>query len=338
MNRDEANTVAIGVTLGRTNPRFQSGACWATHFANYEWKDDRMPFAPSNGIDIYYETFGSSDHPPVLLVMGLTAQCIAWDEMFCSLLMSKGRYVIRFDNRDCGLSTKLDGVKVDSPAVMMARFGGPMPEVPYKLDAFSDDAFGLLDHLGIDAAHIVGASMGGMIVQTMAIAQPERVLSMTSIMSTTGERDFFETGPEALTTMLTPPPTDREAYIDRAPATSRALSPHRYKDDDAARRYAGLHFDRMFYPEGGERQFAAVEASGDRADGLRSLSVPTLVIHGRADQLILLKGGERTAELVPGASLLIFNDMGHDLPPHLWPQMTDAIASHTATAAAHRVA
>jgi pimeloyl-ACP methyl ester carboxylesterase len=296
-----------------------------------------MPIAPSNGIGIYYETFGDPADVPLLLVMGLTAQCIAWDENFCKMLAGKGHYVIRFDNRDCGYSTKFDGVVVDAQAALMARFGGPMPEVPYKLDAFSDDAFGLLDHLGLDAAHIVGASMGGMIVQTMAIAHPERVLSMTSIMSTTGEPEYFESAPEAIARMLAPPPADRDEYIVSSATTSLVFSPHRYKDDEAARRYAALHYDRMFYPEGGQRQFAAVEASGHRAEGLRALQVPTLVIHGRADQLILMKGGERTAELVPGATLMVFNDMGHDLPWQLWPQMTDAITTHVAQAAKQRV-
>jgi pimeloyl-ACP methyl ester carboxylesterase len=295
-----------------------------------------MPIAPSNGIEIYYETFGDPADVPLLLVMGLTAQCIAWDENFCKMLAGKGHYVIRFDNRDCGYSTKFDGVPVDAQAALMSRFGGPMPEVPYKLDAFSDDAFGLLDHLGLTATHIVGASMGGMIVQTMAIAHPERVLSMTSIMSTTGEPDYFESAPEAIARMLTPPPADRDEYIASAATTSLVFSPHRYKDDESARRYAGQHYDRMFYPEGGQRQFAAVESSGHRADGLRALRVPTLVIHGRADQLILMKGGERTAELVPGATLVVFNDMGHDLPWQLWPQMTDLITTHIAQAAKQR--
>jgi pimeloyl-ACP methyl ester carboxylesterase len=291
-----------------------------------------MSLAPANGIEIYYETFGSPDDVPLLLVMGLTAQCIAWDENFCKLLAAEGHYVIRFDNRDCGLSTKFDGVEVDVQAAMMVRFGGPVPNVPYKLSAFSDDAFGLLDHLGIRQAHIVGASMGGMIVQTMAIEHPERVLSMTSIMSTTGEGAFFESSPEAIARMLTPPPTTRDEYIESATLTAHTFSPHRLKDDAAARRYAGMHFDRMFYPEGGTRQFAAVEASGDRADGLRALTVPTLVLHGRVDQLILLKGGERTAELVPGATLIVFNDMGHDLPWQLWPQMVSAISTHVSQA------
>ncbi len=291
-----------------------------------------MPIASSNGIEIYYETFGSPEEPPLLLVMGLTAQCIAWDENFCKMLASDGHYVIRFDNRDCGLSTKLDGVAVDMPAVMTAAFGGTMPEVPYKLSDMSDDAFGLLDHLGVDRAHIVGASMGGMIVQTMAIEHPERVLSMTSIMSSTGEPGYHESAPAAIAILLTPPPSDRDAYVAGAPTTARTFSPHRFKDDDAARRYAGLHFDRMFYPEGGARQFAAVAASGHRGDGLRTLDVPTLVLHGRVDQLILLKGGERTAELVPGASLMVFNDMGHDLPWQLWPQIVGAISTHVTQA------
>jgi pimeloyl-ACP methyl ester carboxylesterase len=297
-----------------------------------------MPYASSNGLELYYDTFGSQHDPALLLVMGLTAQCIAWDEAFCTMLADEGFFVIRFDNRDCGLSTKLDGVHVDINAVIGARFGlNVMPPVPYKLSAFSDDAFGLLDELGVERAHIVGASMGGMIVQTMAIEHPERVLSLTSIMSTTGEPDFFESSPEAMAILVSPPPADRESYIERAPMASRTMSPHRFSNDDAARRHAAASYDRMFYPEGGARQMAAVEASGHRADGLRMLAMPTLVVHGRVDQLILMKGGERTAELVPGATLMIFNDMGHDLPPHLWHQMTTAIATlaRSADAATH---
>ena len=292
-----------------------------------------MPIAASNGLEIYYETFGSPDDAPLLLVMGLTAQCIAWDENFCKMLAAKGHYVIRYDNRDCGLSTKLEGVAVDMPAVMAAIFSGATPDVPYKLSDMSDDAIGLLDALDIAAAHVVGASMGGMIAQTMAIEHPERVRSLTSIMSSTNEPGYHESAPEAMAILLSPPPADRDAYIAGAPHTSRTFSPHRYKDDDAARRYAALHYDRMFYPAGGARQFAGVAASGDRADGLRALNIPTLVIHGRADQLILLKGGERTAELVPGATLVIFNDMGHDMPWQIWPQMTDAVTSHITHAA-----
>jgi pimeloyl-ACP methyl ester carboxylesterase len=286
-----------------------------------------MPRVAANGIEIEYDTFGEATNPALLLVMGFTAQLIAWDERFCQALVDHGFYVIRFDNRDCGLTTHLDGVEVDLAAVMAAREGGPVPDVPYTLSDMGDDGFALMSALGIDRAHIVGASMGGMIVQTMAIEHPERVLSMTSIMSTTGEPEYFEPDPEAVEVLLTPPPIERDAFIEAAAMASKMFASPRYFDEDRARDRAARSYDRAFYPEGAGRQMGAVVASGSRADGLRNVRVPTLVIHGRADRLVLPKGGERTAELVPAANLLLCNDMGHDLPEPLWPLITDTIAS-----------
>jgi pimeloyl-ACP methyl ester carboxylesterase len=285
----------------------------------------------SDEIELEYDTFGSPDHPAVLLVQGLGAQLILWDERFCQALADAGRYVIRFDNRDVGLSTKCDRVTVDPFAVLHARLtGGPMPPVPYTLSSMADDGFGLLDHLGVEQAHVIGASMGGMIVQTMAIEQPHRVLSLTSIMSTTGEPDFFESDPEALAALVAPAPREREAFIASAAQTWRIFCSPRYFDADVVRQRAAATYDRCFYPDGPVRQTAAIFASGDRAEALRSLDVPTLVIHGRADRLIKLSGGERTASLVRGATLLVLNDMGHDLPEPLWPMLVGAIATHTA--------
>ena len=290
-----------------------------------------MPFAAANGMDLYYETFGQPSDPALLLVMGLGAQCIVWPQEFCQMLADGGRYVIRFDNRDCGLSTHLDGAEVNVEAVMMASLGmGEMPSVPYLLSDFADDAFGLLDALDVPAAHIVGASMGGMIVQQMAIARAERVLSLTSIMSTTGEVEFFETSPEAMAVLTGPPATTRDEYIDRSVPASRACSTHSLIDEDVVRAAAAASYDRGLYPEGGPRHMAASLASGSRADGLRTLRVPTLVIHGRADQLIKMSGGLRTAELVPNARLLLINEMGHDLPRPHWPTMVSAILTHSA--------
>jgi pimeloyl-ACP methyl ester carboxylesterase len=296
-----------------------------------------MARAQANGIEIEYDTFGDPGDPALLLVMGFTAQMTLWDERFCEALAGTGRYVIRFDNRDCGLSTKLDGVHVDLMAVLGAvGTHTPLsPEgIPYLLHDMADDAFGLLDHLGIERAHIAGASMGGMIVQTMAIEHPERVLTMTSIMSTTGEPEYGQPHPDAIQALLTPPPTDRAAYIDSAAVTTKVFSSPRYYDEAKTRERAAAAYDRSFYPEGAARQLAAIFASGDRAEGLRGLHVPTLVIHGRADTLITCSGGDRTAELVPGATLLMLNDMGHDLPEPLWPLIVDAIASHTTHAIA----
>ena len=291
-----------------------------------------MGTASANGIELVYETFGDPTDPPLLLVMGLGAQMIAWDTEFCELLAAGGRYVIRFDNRDIGLSTHFDGHDVDMGALMAAMTGaGPSPDVPYLLSDMAADAVGLLDALEIDAAHIVGASMGGMIVQTMAIEHPGRVRSLTSIMSTSGERDYMQSSPEALAVLLTPAPTDRDGYIASAP-NAAVISSKRYFDADRAKERAAVAYDRSFYPEGMARQFAAIQASGDRAEGLRSLSTPTLVIHGSDDTLIMPPGGFRTAELVPGADLLMLGDMGHDLPEALWPMVTNAILAHTARA------
>ncbi len=287
-------------------------------------------FAPSNGIELCYETFGKPSDPPLLLVMGFAAQMIGWDEGLCQALADRGRFVIRFDNRDCGLSTRLDGVTVDLPALLVASAGhGDMPPVPYTLSTMADDAVGLLDHLDIEAAHVLGASMGGMIVQTMAIEHPQRVLTMSSIMSTTGEPGYLQSSPEAMVALMTPPPEEREAYIHFSVERGALFSSPRYYDRAKSALKAAAAYDRGFYPEGAGRHLAAIGGSPDRSDGLRSLSVPTLVIHGRADQLILAVGGERTAELIPGATLMILNDMAHDLPEPLWPLVVDVVISHT---------
>jgi pimeloyl-ACP methyl ester carboxylesterase len=289
-----------------------------------------MPFAPSNGIELYYETAGDPNDPALLLVNGFSSQIIGWLDGFREALAGRGRYVISFDNRDVGLSTHLDGVEVDLPAIMAALAGsGEMPAVPYTLSTFAQDAVGLLDHLGVESAHIAGSSMGGMIVQQLAIDHPRRVDTLTSIMSTTGEPDYFESSPEALAALTAPPPTDREAYIAVGVAARRISSSRRYFDAEAMAKHTAESYDRMFYPEGLPRQMAAIRVSGDRAAGLRALDIPTLVIHGREDTLILPKGGERTAELVPGANLLLLSDMGHDLPRPLWPLIIDAMISHT---------
>jgi pimeloyl-ACP methyl ester carboxylesterase len=294
-----------------------------------------MPRAQvSTGVEIEYETMGDPAAPPLLLVMGFTAQLIAWHDEFCAALVEAGHHVVRFDNRDCGLSTKLDGVAVDTGSVFAAsaaRQSGQdahMPEVPYTLSDMAADAVGLLDALGIESAHVVGASMGGMIVQHMAIEHAERVRSMTSVMSTTGELAYGSPDPAAISVLLAEPPADRDAYI--ASSVDYGIwQSKRYFDADEVRRQAARAFDRSFYPEGGSRQLAAIYASGSRAEGLATLDVPTLVVHGRDDTLITPSGGQRTAELVPGATLLMAADMGHDLPRPLWPLVVGAISAHT---------
>ncbi len=285
------------------------------------------------GIELEYDTFGSPDDPALLLVMGFTAQMIAWDERFCGQLASLGHHVIRFDNRDCGLSTKLDGQHVDPMAIMGAALAeAELPPVPYTLSDMAADAIGLLDHLGVERAHVAGASMGGMIVQTMAIEHPGRLASVTSIMSTVGDPEYGTPTAEALATLLAPPPTTRDQAIERA-TTYGVWGSNRYFDPERAKEFAAISFDRSHYPEGATRQLAAIYASGNRSTALAGVTTPFLVIHGLDDTLITPSGGRRTAELVPGAHLLEVADMGHDLPEQLWPLLTGAIAAHGAAAA-----
>jgi len=288
-----------------------------------------MPTAQlSSGIELEYETFGDPGDPTLLLVMGFTAQLIAWDERFCQHFVDAGFHVVRFDNRDCGLSSHLDGAVVDIGELMGAVLGGdPMPDVPYLLSDMAADAIGLLDHLDVSRAHVMGASMGGMIVQTMAIEYPERLTSLVSVMSTTGDRAVGQASGEAQAALLTPPPTDREGYIN-ASSASLVFGSKRYGNPEVAAANAARAYDRAFYPEGAPRQLAAIFASGDRTDALQRVDVPTLVIHGRDDTLIDVSGGIATAEAIPGADLLVLADMGHDLPEALWPQITAAVIGH----------
>lgn len=284
-----------------------------------------------SGIDIEYETFGDRADPALLLVMGYTAQMIGWPADLVTTLADQGLFVIRFDNRDCGLSSKLDGHHADPMAVLTAVLtGDELPTVPYTLSDMAADAIGLLDHLGIDRAHIAGASMGGMIVQTLAIEHPARIASLTSIMSTVGDPRVGAPTAEARDALLAPPPMERDAFID-ASLRARVWQSKKYFDPDLTKTQAAASFDRSFYPEGATRQLAAIYASGDRSAALAELDVPTLVIHGRDDTLISPEGGERTAELIPGSRLLLVSDMGHDLPRPLWPVLVDAIVGNVRT-------
>jgi pimeloyl-ACP methyl ester carboxylesterase len=281
-------------------------------------------------IELEYDHFGNPTDPALLLIMGFTAQMVAWDEEFCTQLADRGHFVIRFDNRDCGLSTKLHGVPSNSDAVIMAAMmETEMPPVPYTLSDMAADAMQVLDHLNIERAHIMGASMGGMIAQTVAIEHPHRVKTLISIMSQPGELTVGQPTQEAMELIVTPAPSDRDEYIAFAPKWQLWQS-KRYRSDEVSRRNAIRDFDRSNYPEGGPRQMAAIYASGSRAEGLQKLQVPTLVIHGTDDQLITPSGGERTAELIPNSTLLMVEDMGHDMPQPLWPFYLDAISKHTA--------
>ncbi len=284
----------------------------------------------ANRIEITYEVFGDLDAPPVLLVMGLGAQMIAWDEEFCRSLAGRGYRVIRFDNRDVGLSTRLDEAGIPNiPALMSVLMGGGPGKAPYRLKDMAADAVGLLDALKIPSAHVIGLSMGGMIVQEMAIHFPDRVRSITSIMSTMGDLEAHPPSPEAFQVLLEPTPLEREAYIESSVAASRVLNgPDWTIDEDRARERAALAFDRGLSPQGTARQLAAVLVSGSREKALRSVSIPTLVIHGAADPLLPVAAGIATAETIPGADLMVIDKMGHDLPPALWPPVIDRITAH----------
>jgi pimeloyl-ACP methyl ester carboxylesterase len=286
--------------------------------------------ASVNGVEICYERLGPRDGVPLLLIMGLRAQLIDWDEGFCSLLAQHGFSVVRFDNRDAGLSTKTEG---PPPTLGTGgwglRAGGAPP--PYTLDDMAADALGVLDTVGIERAHVVGASLGGMIAQHMAFGHADRVLTLTSIMSTTGNLGVGGPTLDALTALVTPPPQERDAAIEHGVGVSRVISGPLW-DERRARERAAERYDRCFHPAGTAFQLAAAIADGDRTRRLRAIRCPTLVIHGRVDPLVDVSGGEAAAAAIPGAELLVLEEMGHDLPKPLWPRIVEAIADVAARA------
>jgi len=282
-----------------------------------------VPRLKANGLEFEYDAFGDAGAPPLLLIMGLGGQMISWDEEFCELLAAQGFHVVRFDNRDTGLSTKLDHLGTPS-AFAVAE--GSVP-APYALDDMADDAAGVLDALGIPSAHVVGASMGGFIAQLMAIHHRPRVLSLTSIMSAPGGLvDNVPATPEAADALLAPPPADREGMIEHGVwVSSRTAGPEHF-DREESRRRRTIAVDRSVSPAGTARQFAAIAAARSRVAALRTLDVPTLVVHGEVDPLVPVENGRRTAEAIPGARLLLLPTMGHDLPRPYWPRIVAAIA------------
>jgi pimeloyl-ACP methyl ester carboxylesterase len=285
----------------------------------------------ANGIQIEYDTFGQQAAKPLLLVMGLGAQMTAWDERFCGQLADAGHYVIRFDNRDVGLSQHFDDAGVPNMAELMQKFqAGEAAEAPYSLDDMADDAVGLLDALGIEAIHSCGASMGGMIVQAMAIRHPRRVRSMTSIMSTTGNPSLPQASPDAVAALMGPVPGTRDAAIESALKTSRVLGGGGFPfDEAAARERAAAMFDRSFHPQGTARQMAAIVTHGSRVEPLRLVKTPALVIHGSADPLVPVEGGKDTAACIPGAKLVLIEGLGHELPEGAWPQIIEPMTRLT---------
>jgi pimeloyl-ACP methyl ester carboxylesterase len=284
-----------------------------------------MPAAAANGITIEYTTTGDPDRPPLLLIMGLGAQLTAWDDQFVDALAERGLYVIRFDNRDMGRSTWFD--EAGAPD-LTAIVGGAELQPAYLLADMAADAAGLLDALGIPSAHIVGASMGGMIAQSFAIQYPDRVRTLVSIMSTTGDPSVGQPHPEILGSLVGPPPADRAAAIDQAVKMAGVIGSTGFPfNEERLRANAAASYDRAFHPDGTARQAVAVFASPDRTSGLAAVRVPTLVIHGEADPLIDLSGGRATADAIPGAALWIIPGMGHDLPPELFKEIADRVAA-----------
>jgi pimeloyl-ACP methyl ester carboxylesterase len=286
-------------------------------------------FCTVGDVELCYETFGDPEAPAMLLTMGLATQMLGWHEDICAALADRGFHVIRFDNRDVGRSQHMNGA-VPTPYQLLRR---DKRAASYTLDDMATDGVGLLDHLEIEAAHVVGASMGGMIAQTMAARHPDRVLSLVSWMSNTGSRFSGQPSPRIWPILLKPPPRGREQYMEHAVRVfSKIGSPDFQRDDDDLRRIAGMSYDRGLNPAAGARQLAAIIHSGDRTPLLRTITAPTLVVHGSKDRMVPVSGGRATARAIPGARLLIVKGMGHDMPRAVWPQILDAIEHNAARA------
>jgi pimeloyl-ACP methyl ester carboxylesterase len=293
-----------------------------------EFSEERL--APCNGIEIAYQEMGDADAEPLFLVMGLATQMLAWDEGFCDALAERGFRVVRFDNRDIGRSTKLTAA---GPPPRLDMMLGRRGSAAYLLRDMAADTIGLMDHLGIESAHVVGASMGGMIAQTLAIEHPGRVRSLVSIMSNTGSRWTGLPSRKAMAVLLGQPPRDRESAVERAVRTFAVIgSPGFPFDEERLRRIAGRSYDRGHSAAGVARQLHAITASGDRTKALHGVRVPTTVIHGNRDVLVRPAGGRATARAIPDARLKIVDGMGHDLPRQLWPVFAEAIADNAARA------
>jgi pimeloyl-ACP methyl ester carboxylesterase len=277
------------------------------------------------GIDIAFERFGDADAPPVLLIMGLGTQMLGWPDGFCEALARRGMHVIRFDNRDVGLSTHMtDALAPDVGAALR----GDTSSASYNLSDMAGDTVGLLDALALRSAHVVGASMGGMIAQTIAINHPDRVRSLTSIMSTTGDPGVGQATQPAMAALLSPPAVSRKQAVERTLAIVRVIGSPGFKlDEPELRRRTGLAYDRSNDPVGVARQLVAIAASGDRTAVLRRVCIPTLVLHGADDPLVAVTGGQATAGAIAGAELAVFDGMGHDLPRDLWAEIARRIGS-----------
>jgi pimeloyl-ACP methyl ester carboxylesterase len=284
-------------------------------------------------VELCYETFGDPADPALLLVMGLGTQMIAWQDDFCRELAGRGFFVIRYDNRDVGRSTHFRDVKPPGPFELLVR---RPKRLAYTLEDLADDGIRLLDHLGIERAHVVGASMGGMIAQVMAGRHRDRVLSLTSIMSTTGSQRVGRPALRVYPFFLGRRPAGREKYVQRALKIFSIVGSPGFDTDDDLRAIAGRSYDRDPSSSGTQRQLAAIMAAGDRTADLRRIEAPTLVIHGTSDRLVAPSGGKATAKAIDGAELDLVEGMGHDMPRGLWPRLIDGIVRNTARAGERR--
>ena len=291
-------------------------------------------FVSANGIEICYDTFGDPADPPLVLIMGLAAQMIVWDDDFCELLASKRFWVVRFDNRDIGLSTKFTTSRTPKIAEMLfAQATGLRFRVPYTLRDMAADTVGLMDALGIGSAHVVGVSMGGAIAQELAINVPQRLRTVTSIMSSTGDPKLPKAEPRAVAVLMRKTPAKREPFVRQYVASWHVLACDHFPFDAARMQRQGeATFDRGINPPGVARQLMAIIASGNRTAALRKVTVPALIVHGAIDPLVPYEGGVATAKAIPGAKLVLLPGMGHTLPREVWPRLADEIAQHAATA------
>ncbi len=296
-----------------------------------------MPSITANGIELFYEEHGDADHPPVLLVMGLGAQMTLWPIELVEALVAKGHRVIRYDNRDIGLSQKFEGAKAPGVVwqVLRAKIGWPA-KVPYTLKDMADDGAALLDALGIEQAHVVGASMGGMIAQLMAVHHGHKLLSLTSIFSTTGNPKLPQADKRAIETLTAPLTSmEEEHLVEHGMKVVQAIGSPGYRaDPDWQRERVRAGVQRSVYPAGLPRQLAAIIDDGDRTARLANVSTPTLVLHGEDDPLVKVEGGRATAAAIPGAKLVTIPGWGHDLPVPLIDQIAGEIAEHTASVSA----
>lgn len=287
--------------------------------------------AQANGIEIDYETLGDPSDPPLLVVAGLGCQLSWWNPDFLQGFVDRGFFVVTFDNRDVGLSTKID-THIDLMEAIAGYLQGMPIEAPYQLSDMAADAWGLCDALGLDRVNLIGASMGGMIVQQMAIDHPERVVSLTSVMSTTGDPDVGQPTAEAVSVLLEPAPTEREANLAKSLEAGRLLAGPVYCDEDWILERNALQFDRCFHPDGQAAQLLAIVTSPPRSERLREINVPALVVHGTIDPLVTFSGGERTAESLRGSEFLVLEDMGHDVPRQYWATIIEHVTALAARA------